>query len=143
MHLSARISRSSRHTRFYLSSDDIDDDDDLPSVRQEFLPDLYRHFQAENFRTSMYASSWFLTLFTTQFSLAVVDRIMDLFLSEVDYSIDRERKRNSRLSSSFNVIRRLAKGMEMIFRISLALLELHQDELMLLSMEDMLKVIPF
>ena len=32
------------------------------------------------------------------------------------------------------------KGMEMIFRISIALLELHQDELMLLSMEEMLKV---
>ena len=42
-----------------------------------------------------------------------------------------------------NVIRRSTKGMEMIFRISLALLELHQDELMLLSMEDMLKVITF
>jgi hypothetical protein len=28
----------------------------------------------------------------------------------------------------------------MIFRISIALLEIHQDELMLLSMEDMLKV---
>jgi hypothetical protein len=30
--------------------------------------------------------------------------------------------------------------MEMIFRISIALLDIHQDELMLLSMEDMLKV---
>jgi hypothetical protein len=30
--------------------------------------------------------------------------------------------------------------MEVIFRISIALLEIHQDELMLLSMEDMLKV---
>ncbi|CAF3535619.1 unnamed protein product [Rotaria sordida] len=79
---------------------------------QEFLPDLYRHFQAEGLHTSMYASSWFLTLFTKQFSLNMVCRIMDLFLSE---------------------------GMEMIFRISMGLLEIHQDELMLLSMEDMLK----
>ena len=33
-----------------------------------------------------------------------------------------------------------SKGIEIIFRIGIALLELHQDELMLLSMEDILKV---
>jgi hypothetical protein len=35
----------------------------------------------------MYASSWFLTLFTTQLPLHIVCRAIDLFLSEVDYSI--------------------------------------------------------
>ena len=34
----------------------------------------------------------------------------------------------------------LLQGIEMIFRLGIALLELHQDELMLLSMEEMLKV---
>ncbi|CAF4183124.1 unnamed protein product [Rotaria socialis] len=84
----------------------------LEYMIQEFLPELYRHFQAETMNISMYASSWFLTLFTTQLPFNIVCRTMDLFLSE---------------------------GMEMIFRISIALLEMHQDELMLLSMEDMLK----
>ncbi|CAF2893292.1 unnamed protein product [Rotaria sp. Silwood2] len=84
----------------------------LECMIQELLPNLYRHFQTENFNTSMYASSWFVTLFTTQFSLNVVSRVMDLFLSE---------------------------GIEIIFRTAIALLEIHQDELMLLSMEDMLK----
>ncbi|CAF1539373.1 unnamed protein product [Adineta ricciae] len=79
---------------------------------QEFLPDLYRHFQVENFSTSTYASSWFLTLFTNQFSFNVACRTMDLFLSE---------------------------GIEIIFRMGIALLEIHQDHLMLLSMDDMLK----
>lgn len=55
---------------------------------KEFLPDLYRHFQLEHFHTSMYASSWFLTLFTNHFPLNVVCRIMDLFLSEVSQSIN-------------------------------------------------------
>ena len=32
------------------------------------------------------------------------------------------------------------KGIEIVFRIAIALLDIHQDELMLLSMEDMLKV---
>jgi hypothetical protein len=36
----------------------------------------------------------------------------------------------------------LVQGIEMIFRLGIALLELHQDELMLLSMEEMLKVGP-
>ncbi|CAF0835245.1 unnamed protein product [Adineta steineri] len=79
---------------------------------QEFLPDLNRHFQQESFNTSMYASSWFLTLFTNQFPFTVACRTMDMFLSE---------------------------GIEIIFRMGIALLDIHQDELMLLSMEDMLK----
>jgi hypothetical protein len=41
----------------------------------------------------MYASSWFLTLFTNQFSLNIVCRIMDLFLSEVIIP-DIDKKRN-------------------------------------------------
>lgn len=50
---------------------------------QELLPDLYLHFQSQGFHTSMYASSWFLTLYATSFSLSLSCRIMDLFISEV------------------------------------------------------------
>ncbi|CAF1127714.1 unnamed protein product, partial [Didymodactylos carnosus] len=84
----------------------------LECMVEELLPELHRHFQAEGFHTSMYSSTWFLTLFTTQLPLALVCRIMDVFLSE---------------------------GMEIIFRVGIALLEIHQDDLMMLAMEDMLK----
>ncbi|CAF1359126.1 unnamed protein product, partial [Didymodactylos carnosus] len=84
----------------------------LECMVEELLPELHRHFQSEGFHTSMYSSTWFLTLFTTQLPLALVCRIMDIFLSE---------------------------GMEIIFRIGIALLNTHQDELMTLAMEDMLK----
>ena len=50
---------------------------------QEFLPDLHQHFQTQSFHTSMYASSWFLTLFATVVPLSVACRVMDLFISEV------------------------------------------------------------
>ena len=50
---------------------------------QEFLPDLYQHFQSQSFHTSMYASSWFLTLFATVVPMSVACRVMDLFISEV------------------------------------------------------------
>ncbi|CAF1398107.1 unnamed protein product [Adineta ricciae] len=55
----------------------------LECLIQENLPDLYRHFRSENIHTSMFASSWFITLFSNQLPLNLVCRTMDLFLSEV------------------------------------------------------------
>lgn len=85
----------------------------LENLVVEQFPDLNQHFQSQSFQTSMYASSWFLTLFTTAVSLPLACRIMDVFLSE---------------------------GMEIIFKIALAMLSLGKDDLMSLDMEGMLKV---
>ncbi|XP_036706899.1 ecotropic viral integration site 5 protein homolog isoform X7 [Balaenoptera musculus] len=86
---------------------------------QEHLPELFVHFQSQSFHTSMYASSWFLTIFLTTFPLPVATRIFDIFMSE---------------------------GLEIVFRVGLALLQMNQAELMQLDMEGMLqhfqKVIP-
>lgn len=85
----------------------------LESLVGEQLADLNQHFQSQNFHTSMYASGWFLTLFTTTLTLPLACRIMDVFLSE---------------------------GMEIIFKVALAMLTLGKDDLMSLDMEGMLKV---
>lgn len=62
----------------------------------------------------MYASSWFLTLYTTALNLNLICcRIMDVFLSE---------------------------GMEVIFKIALALLTIGKETVLSLDMEAMLKV---
>ncbi|XP_066857689.1 ecotropic viral integration site 5 protein homolog isoform X3 [Anser cygnoides] len=86
---------------------------------QEYLPELYVHFQSQSFHTSMYASSWFLTIFLTTFPLPIATRIFDIFMSE---------------------------GLEIVFRVGLALLQMNQAELLQLDMEGMLqhfqKVIP-
>ncbi|KAM4023020.1 ecotropic viral integration site 5 protein homolog isoform 4-T5 [Anomaloglossus baeobatrachus] len=86
---------------------------------QEQLPELFVHFQAQSFHTSMYASSWFLTIFLTSFPLPIATRIFDIFMSE---------------------------GLEIVFRVGLAVLQMNQPELMQLDMEGMLqhfqKVIP-
>ncbi|XP_041646797.1 EVI5-like protein isoform X1 [Cheilinus undulatus] len=86
---------------------------------QEQLPDLHMHFQAQSFHTSMYASSWFLTIFLTSFPLPVATRIFDIFMCE---------------------------GLEIVFRVGLAILQMNQTELIQLDMEGMLqhfqKVIP-
>lgn len=47
------------------------------------MPDLHSHFQYNDIQTHMYASQWFLTLFTAKFPLPMVYRIMDLFLCYV------------------------------------------------------------
>ncbi|XP_043941610.1 ecotropic viral integration site 5 protein homolog isoform X1 [Protopterus annectens] len=87
---------------------------------QEHLPELHVHFQSQSFHTSMYASSWFLTIFLTSFPLSFATRIFDIFMSE---------------------------GLEVVFRIGFAILQMNQVELMQLDMEGMLqhfqKVIPY
>lgn len=52
------------------------------------MPDLHMHFNNMGFDTSMYASSWFLTLFTTTLSLEFANRNMDVFLVEVGHSFN-------------------------------------------------------
>ncbi|XP_041987849.1 ecotropic viral integration site 5 ortholog isoform X2 [Aricia agestis] len=86
----------------------------LENLVQELLPDLHVHFQSQSFSTSIYASSWFLTLFTTTLSLPLACRIMDVFLSE---------------------------GIEIVFKVALAMLTLGKNDLLSLDMESILKYI--
>ena len=59
------------HLRFY----------QLETLIQEYLPELYEHFIDLNIETHMYASQWFLTLYTAKFPLYMEYRIIDLFLN--------------------------------------------------------------
>ncbi|XP_013189298.1 ecotropic viral integration site 5 ortholog isoform X1 [Amyelois transitella] len=86
----------------------------LENLVQELLPDLHGHFQAQSFSTSIYASSWFLTLFTTTLTLPLACRVMDVFLSE---------------------------GIEIVFKVALAMLTLGKNDLLSLDMENILKYI--
>jgi len=47
------------------------------------VPDLFNHFQALGIAASMFASSWFLALYTTIFPLPLACRVFDAFLLEV------------------------------------------------------------
>lgn len=81
---------------------------------QELLPDLFQHFMTQSFHTSMYASSWFLTLFATCLPLPLACRVMDVFISE---------------------------GMEVVFRIGIAILQLNYDMLIHMDLEQMLRLL--
>ncbi|NWR84451.1 RBG1L protein, partial [Furnarius figulus] len=84
----------------------------LEKLMQEQLPDLHSHFAELNLEAHMYASQWFLTLFTAKFPLCMVFHIIDLLLCE---------------------------GMNIIFHVALALLKTSKEDLLQADFEGALK----
>uniref|UniRef100_A0A672P4V2 RAB GTPase activating protein 1 like n=1 Tax=Sinocyclocheilus grahami TaxID=75366 RepID=A0A672P4V2_SINGR len=84
----------------------------LERLLQEQLPDLWSHFQDLNLEAHMYASQWFLTLFTAKFPLCMVFHITDLLLCE---------------------------GLNIIFNVALALLKTSKEDLLQADFEGALK----
>jgi hypothetical protein len=50
----------------------------MPLVKRYRHPDLHDHLSANGIRASMYASQWFLTLFSSQFHLPMVFQIIGM-----------------------------------------------------------------
>ncbi|XP_004688555.1 PREDICTED: rab GTPase-activating protein 1-like isoform X1 [Condylura cristata] len=84
----------------------------LERLMQEQLPDLHNHFCDLNLEAHMYASQWFLTLFTAKFPLCMVFHIIDLLLCE---------------------------GLNIIFHVALALLKTSKEDLLQADFEGALK----
>ncbi|XP_018411051.1 PREDICTED: rab GTPase-activating protein 1-like isoform X2 [Nanorana parkeri] len=84
----------------------------LERFLQDQLPDLYSHFMSLNLEAHMYASQWFLSLFTAKFPLCMVFHIMDLLLCE---------------------------GLTIIFQVALALLKTSKEDLLQADFEGALK----
>ncbi|KAL6448781.1 hypothetical protein ACFW04_000517 [Cataglyphis niger] len=75
----------------------------LSRLLHDRLPTIYNHFDKHEVSPTLYAAPWLLTLFASQFPLGFVTRVFDLLFLE-----------NS----------------EVLFRVSVALLEEHQDQLL-------------
>uniref|UniRef100_A0A6I8RH32 Rab GTPase-activating protein 1 n=1 Tax=Xenopus tropicalis TaxID=8364 RepID=A0A6I8RH32_XENTR len=84
----------------------------LERLMQEYILDLYTHFLEISLEAHMYASQWFLTLFTAKFPLYMVFHIIDLLLCE---------------------------GISVIFNVALGLLKTSKDDLLLTDFEGALK----
>ncbi|XP_038856776.1 rab GTPase-activating protein 1-like isoform X4 [Salvelinus namaycush] len=82
------------------------------SAADEQLPELWSHFHHLNLEAHMYASQWFLTLFTAKFPLCMVFHITDLLLCE---------------------------GLNVIFNVALALLKTSKEDLLQTDFEGALK----
>ncbi|XP_038046522.1 rab GTPase-activating protein 1-like isoform X2 [Patiria miniata] len=90
------------HVKFY----------QLERLMEDNIPDLFSHFVHIGIEAHMYASQWFLTLYTARFPLYTVFHIMDLFLME---------------------------GMPIVFNIAIALLKAAKKELLGQDFEGVLK----
>ncbi|XP_044728360.1 rab GTPase-activating protein 1-like isoform X3 [Chrysoperla carnea] len=84
----------------------------LTRLIQEQLPPLGQHFAEHNIETHMFASQWFLTLFTARFPLYFVFHIIDVVLLQ---------------------------GIETLFQVALALLTMCKKDLLQLDFEGILK----
>lgn len=78
---------------------------------KEHLPKLGEHFSQEMINPSMYASQWFITVFSYSFPFHLALRIWDVFLYE---------------------------GVKVVFRVGLALLKSCQDDLVKLPFEKLI-----
>lgn len=76
------------------------------------FPDLHVHFQDCGLESHMYASQWFLTVFTAKFPLYLVFRVLDVFLFD---------------------------GFDAIFQVALAILKVAKKDLLLQDFEGLMK----
>lgn len=83
----------------------------LDRLLEEHLSELFQHFQTQRIETHMFASQWFLTLYTAKFPLSIVYRILDLYLCE---------------------------RVSVVFRVALSLLKSCRKELLALDFEGIL-----
>ncbi|CAL7947292.1 unnamed protein product [Xylocopa violacea] len=75
----------------------------LSRLLHDRLPGIYNHFDKHDVSPTLYAAPWLLTLFASQFPLGFVTRVFDLLFLE---------------------------SIEVLFRVSMALLEENQDQLL-------------
>lgn len=86
----------------------------LNRLMKEQLPKLYEHFERIGIETHMFASQWFLTLFTARFPLHFVFHILDVFLLD---------------------------GMPILFQVAVTLLAVCEPDLRQLDFEGVLKYV--
>ena len=78
---------------------------------EDMLPMLHAHFLRCGIKSTMYASQWFMTLFSYRFPMEIVYRILDAVFSE---------------------------GIDAVFRFAIALLRKNEDKLLTLDFENCL-----
>ena len=84
----------------------------LDRLIEATMPDLWNHFSECGIEAHMYASQWFLTVFTAKFPLFLVMRVLDLFMLE---------------------------GFQSVFQVALAILKVSKRELLEQDFEGLMK----
>ncbi len=97
---------------------------------QEQMSRMYEHFEENRIETHVFASQWFLTLYTAKFPLSLVFRILDIYLCEVS-NLDRIGSglawcrciMSWLYSHGTNYIILFMQGIQVVFRVALGLLK--------------------
>merc|ERR1719412_976847 len=84
----------------------------LDRLIENMMPDLHVHFQDCGLESHMFASQWFLTVFTAKFPLFLVFRVLDVFLLQ---------------------------GFDAIFQVALAILKVTKKDLLNQDFEGLMK----
>ena len=79
------------------------------SLVKKYMPKLYVHLETNYFLPSLYATQWFMTLFSANMPIELTLRIWDIFFIE---------------------------GKKILYRIGLAILKLNEADLMKGNMEN-------
>jgi len=82
----------------------------LEKLEEKFLPKVSQHLQAQQLLTSMYATTWFVTVFLYNVPFTNAMRIWDIFLYE---------------------------GFSFLYALGLAFLEIFQDEILSMEFEEL------
>ena len=121
---------------------------------QETLPRIYQHLDEQGIRSTMYASQWFMTLFSYRFPLDLVFRVMDLIFATgvvygaageggmMDAMMERVSEGVAAVSGAPNSLRSADAGSEgaiVVFRLALALLKKNEETLLALDFEPLLE----
>ena len=83
----------------------------LEVLMQVYIPDLFNHLSENKIPTDIYASNWFITMFSNDLPLDMAPTVIDVYLLE---------------------------GNKGLLRISLSLLVLMKNELLTLSCDDLM-----
>ena len=86
----------------------------LLSLQKKYMPAMYKKFNDMQYVPQIYASQWFLTVFSIYFPFEAVVRIWDIYIVE---------------------------GRKTIFRIALAILKVNEKELMEAEMEELFSIL--
>ncbi|KAJ3284376.1 GTPase-activating protein [Borealophlyctis nickersoniae] len=81
-------------------------------IVEEQFPAVHKHLEAQDIKSTMYASQWFMTMFAYRFPLPIVFRIMDIIFAE---------------------------GVDAMLRFALALIKRNADHILTLDFEPLLE----
>lgn len=106
----------------------------LSRLLHDRLPTIYNHFDKHEVSPTLYAAPWLLTLFSSQFPLGFVTRVFGkiyIFAFNKQYSCIYSIYKVVCDIIDFTFIDLLfLESSEVLFRVSVALLEEHQDQLL-------------